>query len=90
MRPCIVLGLDACLSNLNPSLVPHTLTCPPGKILVTSIAENEKFLNELFGTSPVPFKPSKPHLVYQYKLYTNFTPVTAALNELNPEIPEDD
>ena len=34
-------------------------------------------------------RPSIPHLVYQYAMYTNFPP-TKGLSEKNPEIPDDD
>ena len=34
-------------------------------------------------------RPSIPHLVYQYAMYTNFEP-TKGLSEKNPEIPDDD
>jgi len=57
-------------------------------ILVTSIAENAPFFLEHFGATPVKFRPSIPHLVYQYDIFTNFPP-TSALHLPNPEIPDD-
>ncbi|KAG5175582.1 putative N6-adenine methyltransferase-domain-containing protein [Tribonema minus] len=60
---------------------------PGGKILATTIAENEELMAELLDVKPCVFKPSIPHLVYQYKLYTNYD--SPNLNQRNPEIPED-
>jgi hypothetical protein len=45
-------------------------------------------MEELFGAWPAVFRPSIPHLVYQYDLYVNYAPAAAALSAQNPEIPE--
>lgn len=68
------------------------LLAPGGKVMCTTIAENEDMLNELLGTEPQPvksvaFRPLVPHLPYLYKVYLNFTPTV--LSEKNPEIDED-
>lgn len=59
---------------------------PGGKVIITSIAENAPMLEELLGVRPTAFKPSIPHLVYQYNLYTNYDSARFAVP--NPEIPE--
>ncbi|KAG2496682.1 hypothetical protein HYH03_005100 [Edaphochlamys debaryana] len=68
---------------------------PEGKVIATTVAENAGMLAELlppgpggFTLRPTPFRPSIPHLIYQYNLFTNFPP--AVLCETNPEIPPDD
>lgn len=75
--------------------------CPlSGKVVGTTVAENGPMLAELLPPGPDPagfglpavqaaaFRPSIPHLIYQYNLFTNFKP--AVLCEPNPEIPPDD
>ena len=59
---------------------------PGGKIILTSVPENAEMLRELLGVSPTAFKPSIPHLVYQYSMYTNYP--SSRFSELDPEIPE--
>ncbi|EFJ50810.1 hypothetical protein VOLCADRAFT_103866 [Volvox carteri f. nagariensis] len=60
-----------------------------GKVLATTVAENAAMLAELLpDVRPTPFRPSIPHLIYQYNLFTNFPP--AVLCHPNPEIPPDD
>lgn len=60
-----------------------------GKVVCSTVAENEAIMQRLLGAKPVAFKPSIPHLVYQYNFFLNFEP-SAGLHEKNPEIPEDD
>ena len=55
------------------------------KILLTTIDENEKMIFELLGCKKRKFRPSIPHLVYQYSVYSDYE--SEALNKLNPEIP---
>ena len=55
-----------------------------GKILLSSIDENESMLKELLGVRKVNFRPSIPHLVYQYSFYTNYN--DSRLDEVNSEI----
>ena len=55
------------------------------KILLTTVDENEKMIFELLGCKRRKFRPSIPHLVYQYSLYSNYE--SEALSKLNPEIP---
>lgn len=57
-----------------------------GKIIVSSVAENDKLLKELLEVEPCVFQPSIPNLVYQYNFFTNYTPVH--LSEKNSEIPD--
>ncbi|GAX73222.1 hypothetical protein CEUSTIGMA_g675.t1 [Chlamydomonas eustigma] len=59
-----------------------------GKVIASTVAENDGLLSELLGSKPCNFKPSIPHLIYQYNFFTNYKPT--ALAEKNPEIPEDD
>mmetsp|Transcript_25807 Transcript_25807/g.42382 ORF Transcript_25807/g.42382 Transcript_25807/m.42382 type:complete len:186 (+) Transcript_25807:109-666(+) len=65
------------------------LVGPPssdGKIILTTIQENEETLKDLMGVTRRHFLPSIPNLVYQYALYTNFPSVS--FDQRNPEIPE--
>ncbi len=43
-----------------------------GRILLSTIQENKLMLSELLGVKARLFKPSIPHLVYQYCLYSNY------------------
>jgi hypothetical protein len=68
------------------------LLSPGGKLMCTTIPENEDMLNELLGTESAPviscaFRPLVPHLPYLYKVFLNFPP--SVLHEKNPEIIED-
>ncbi|KAG1690211.1 hypothetical protein DVH05_028285 [Phytophthora capsici] len=54
------------------------------KILLTTIEENAAMIDELLGCRSRSFKPSIPHLVYQYALYTNYE--SPVLNAVNPEV----
>ncbi|KAH7479746.1 hypothetical protein PRIC1_008713 [Phytophthora ramorum] len=54
------------------------------KILLTTIEENAGMIQELLGCRSRTFKPSIPHLVYQYALYTNYE--SPALDATNPEV----
>ena len=56
-----------------------------GKVICTTVAENETLMIKLFNAHKTTFLPSIPNLVYQYNLYCNFTPLL--LNQINPEIP---
>ena len=64
------------------------LSAEGAKVMWTSVAENQAVLDEIVpgGMSAVAFKPSIPHLVYQYSLFTNYA--STGLDRLNPEIPE--
>lgn len=68
--------------------VRHVLQ-PGGKIILSTIQESAIWLKEMLDVAPTPFRPSIPHLVYQYAMYTNYTPA-AGLAEKNPEVPDDD
>ena len=59
---------------------------PGGRVILTTIAENAEMMNELLGVRPNVFKPSIPHLVYQYNLYTNYDSQRFCVP--NSEIPE--
>ena len=59
---------------------------PGGKIILTTVAENREMLKGMLGVEPTAFKPSIPHLVYQYDLYTNYE--SNRFSTPNPEIPE--
>ena len=54
------------------------------KILASTIVENEDLMRELLQLQPVEFKPSIPHLVYQYNFFSNYT--SQRLSKQNPEI----
>ena len=55
-----------------------------GKILISTIDENEEMLKKLLGVQRKKYRPSIPNLVYQYSFYSNYD--SDALNEVNPEI----
>ena len=65
------------------------LLAPGGKLICTTIVENEGIMCDLLGCRPTKFRPSIPNLVYQYNTYTSYQP-TQFLDELNPEIAADD
>ena len=58
-----------------------------GKILLSTIDENEPFILDLLGAKRRTFRPSIPNLVYQYSLYSNYD--SEGLASKNPEIPDD-
>ena len=41
-------------------------------VIATTVDENASLMRELFECFPTQFKPSIPHLVYQYSMYVNF------------------
>jgi EEF1A lysine methyltransferase 1 len=64
------------------------ILAPEGKILLSTIDENEPFIDELLGAKRRAFRPSIPNLVYQYSLYSNYE--SEGLLQKNPEIPDFD
>eukprot|EP01064_Diplonema_japonicum_P028296 TRINITY_DN4306_c0_g2_i2.p1 TRINITY_DN4306_c0_g2~~TRINITY_DN4306_c0_g2_i2.p1 ORF type:complete len:394 (+),score=85.61 TRINITY_DN4306_c0_g2_i2:35-1216(+) len=67
------------------------LLCPGGKLICTTIVENEGLMASLLGCKPVKFQPSIPNLVYQYNTYTSYPEdVSVCFNEVNPEIAASD
>mmetsp|Transcript_8645 Transcript_8645/g.14897 ORF Transcript_8645/g.14897 Transcript_8645/m.14897 type:complete len:193 (-) Transcript_8645:309-887(-) len=67
------------------------LLSPGGKVVASTVPENAELLFTLLGAKPCLFKPSIPHLVYQYCLFLNFEPSADGLGQRNHmEIPEDD
>ena len=56
-----------------------------GKILLSTIDENEAMLQEVLNVRRVTFRPSIPNLVYQYSFYANYE--DEELDKVNPEIP---
>lgn len=61
-----------------------------GKVLLTSVIENHPMLEDVTKLQlMVPlFRPSIPHLVYQYHCFVNYP--TARLDTPNPELPPED
>ena len=55
-------------------------------VIATTVDENKDLMEDLFGCKPVSFRPSIPHLVYQYSVYTNFA--SSVLANDNPELEE--
>jgi hypothetical protein len=53
-------------------------------ILLSSIDENAAMLDELVNVKKRAFRPSIPHLVYQYSFYTNYE--NEELDKINEEI----
>eukprot|EP01059_Diplonema_ambulator_P006391 TRINITY_DN16109_c1_g1_i1.p1 TRINITY_DN16109_c1_g1~~TRINITY_DN16109_c1_g1_i1.p1 ORF type:complete len:402 (+),score=116.65 TRINITY_DN16109_c1_g1_i1:23-1207(+) len=63
------------------------LLTPGGKVICTTIVENEGIMASMLGCRPAKFKPSIPNLVYQYNTYVSYPMESSvALNEVNPEI----
>jgi hypothetical protein len=60
------------------------LLAPGGKVLCSTIAENEEMMERLLAVKPQKFRPSIPHLVYQYNFYCSYE--SEGLATLNPEI----
>ena len=57
-----------------------------GRVLLSTIDENEAMIKELTGCDRKAFRPSIPNLVYQYSFYSNYE--SEAINTKNPEIPD--
>jgi len=55
-------------------------------IIATTVNENASLMESLFGCKPALFRPSIPHLVYQYSVFTNFPSLALAVK--NPELQE--
>ena len=55
-----------------------------GRVILTTILENEALLWAELGAAPNVFRPSIPNLVYQYHIFTNYP--AACLAEVNPEV----
>lgn len=55
------------------------------RIIATTVDENADLMEALFGSKPVLFRPSIPHLVYQYSVFTNFS--SSVLDTDNLELP---
>ena len=53
-------------------------------IIATTVDENAVLMKALFGCKPSLFRPSIPHLVYQYSVYANFP--SSVLADKNPEL----
>lgn len=47
-------------------------------VIATTVDENAVLMKALFHCKPVAFRPSIPHLVYQYSVFTNFPASTLA------------
>ena len=62
----------------------HCILKKGGKILCSTIAENEKMMANLMQVEPQVFQPSIPNLVYQYRMFANYK--TSSLNTINSEI----
>jgi hypothetical protein len=62
----------------------HVCVACTGKIILSTVQENSEFLKHLLKVQPQAFKPSIPHLVYQYNFYTNYQ--SKHLSVCNPEI----
>merc|ERR550534_3608162 len=60
------------------------LLSPGGRILCTTISENEQLLEELLDVHANVFLPSIPNLVYQYSIFTNYN--SALFSVPNPEL----
>jgi hypothetical protein len=60
------------------------ILAPGGRMLLTTIFENEQLMQKLLGCHRARFRPSIPNLIYQYSLFINYESATFA--ELNPEI----
>jgi hypothetical protein len=63
------------------------VTLPRGKMLLSTIPEHGRFLEQLLGVKPASFLPSIPNLIYQYNFYINYPSKHLAV--LNPEVAAD-
>mmetsp|Transcript_64277 Transcript_64277/g.76086 ORF Transcript_64277/g.76086 Transcript_64277/m.76086 type:complete len:273 (-) Transcript_64277:112-930(-) len=57
---------------------------PGGQVLATTVCENEGLMRELFNARMAKFRPSIPHLVYQYETFINFE--SSVLESCNDDI----
>lgn len=55
-----------------------------GKIILSTIPENAQILKQMLNVEPQTFQPSVPHLVYQYKFFTNYN--STNFSSVNPEV----
>lgn len=55
-----------------------------GKIILSTIQENAEMLREMLKVEVQHFRPSIPHLVYQYAFFTNYP--STNLSTPNPEL----
>ncbi|KAL7482434.1 hypothetical protein ACHAW6_008109 [Cyclotella cf. meneghiniana] len=53
-------------------------------VMTTTVDENAVLMAALFDCKPTLFRPSIPHLVYQYSVFVNFP--SSALAQKNPEL----
>ena len=56
-------------------------------IIATTVDENAVLMKALFNCKPTLFRPSIPHLVYQYSVFANFS--SNVLAERNTELGDD-
>ncbi len=49
-----------------------------GKVIASTVAENAAMMEQMLGARPVAFKPSIPHLIYQYVALAHSRPRIAA------------
>ena len=56
-------------------------------IIATTVDENAVLMKALFNCKPTLFRPSIPHLVYQYSVFANFS--SSVLAERNLELGDD-
>ena len=73
----------------------RALLRPGGKVLLTTVGENEAMLRSIFGPDlrKARFMPAmhRPSLPYQYSLFLNYEPrQDSLLNDWNPEVSESD
>jgi hypothetical protein len=54
------------------SIAVKLLLAENGKIILSTIDENEEMMKELLGVEKKAFRPSIPNLVYQYSFYANY------------------
>ena len=60
---------------------------PPPRLLLSTIPENLDLLQPLLHVHIAAFRPSIPHLIYQYSFFINYT--SERLGQLNPEIDDE-
>ena len=63
-------------------------SCPPPRVLLSTIPENAELMRELLDAALVRYRPSIPHLIYQYSFFTNYH--SQRLHSPNAELPCDE
>ena len=72
--------------ELNALAIKKVIKAEDGKIILSTLDENEGFIKELTSCDKITFRPYIPTLIYQFAFYTNYQ--SPEFGQKNEEIPE--